>query len=71
MRVCDLALRAHDPLAHGRLGHKERASDLAGRHPAERPQCERHPRRHLQRWVAAGEDQPQPVVDDRALVLHG
>ena len=70
-RVGDLALRAHDPLAHGRLGDQEGAGDLAGRHAPERAQRERHTRGHLQRRVAAGEDQPQPVVDDRALVVHG
>ena len=70
-RVGDLALRAHDPLAHGRLGDQERAGDLAGRHAAERAQRERHSRGHLQRRVAAGEDEPQPVVHDRALVIHG
>ena len=69
-RVGDLALRAHDPLAHGRLGDQERTGDLAGRHASERSQRERDARRHLQRGVAAGEDQPQPVVDDRALVVH-
>ena len=71
VRVGDLALRAHDPLAHRRLGDEEGASDLAGRQAAERPQRERHARRHVERRVAAGEDQPQPVVDDRALVVHG
>ena len=70
VRVRDLALGAHDPLAHRRLGDQERAGDLARRHAAERPQRERHARRHVQRRVAAGEDQPQPVVDDRALVVH-
>jgi hypothetical protein len=70
VRVRDLALGADDPLAHGRLGDQEGAGDLARRHPPERPQRERHPRRHVQRRMAAGEDQPQPVVDNRALVLH-
>jgi hypothetical protein len=69
-RVGDLALGAHDPLAHGGLRDQEGARDLAGRHAAERAQRERHARGHLQRRMAAGEDQPQPVVDDRALVIH-
>src|SRR5688572_2863050 len=38
--------------------------------PPERAQRERRARRHLQRGMAAGEDQPQPIVDDRALVVH-
>jgi hypothetical protein len=70
VRLGDLALGAHDPLAHGRLGDQEGAGDLPGGQAPERAQRERHPRRHLQRRVAAGEDQPQPVVDDRALVIH-
>ena len=67
----DLALRAHDALAHGRLRDQEGARDLAGAQAAERAQCERHARRQVQRRVTAGEDQPQPIVDDHALVVHG
>jgi hypothetical protein len=36
VRVGDLALGPHDPLAHGRLGDQERAGDLAGRQAPER-----------------------------------
>ena len=70
VRVGDLALRAHEPLAHRRLGDEERARDLARRQAAQRAQRERHARRQIQRRMAAGEDQPQPVVDDRARLAH-
>jgi hypothetical protein len=70
VRVGDLALGTHDSLAHGRLGDQEGAGDLAGGQASERAQRERHTRLHLQRRVAAGEDQPQPIVDHRALVVH-
>ena len=68
-RVGDLALGADDPLAHRRLRDQERARDLAGREPAERAQRQRHPRRQIERRMAAGEDQPQAVIDDRALLV--
>ena len=62
--VLDLGPRADQPLLHRRLGDQERPGDLGGRQPAQRPQGERHPRRHRQRRVAAGEDQAQPLVGD-------
>ena len=46
-------------------GHTAPAGDRLLRGDAERPQRERDARRHRQRRMAAGEDQPQPVVDDR------
>ena len=70
VRVRDLALRTDDPLAHRRLGDQERAGDLAGGQAAERSQRERDARGHVQRGVTTGEDQPQTVVDDRAVVFH-
>ena len=65
-RVADLALRPDEPLGERRLGHEEGPGDLGRREPAERPQRQRHPRVHRQGRVAAREDQPQPVVCDRA-----
>lgn len=60
--VADLALGAHQPLRHRRLGHEERPGDLLGAEPAEQAQRERHLRLDGQGGVAAGEDEPQPVV---------
>ena len=67
----DLPLGPHDSLTHRRLGNEERARDLAGREATERAQRERHPSGHIERRVTAGEDQPQAIVDDRALFDHG
>ncbi len=61
-RVADLALCAHEPLGHRRLGHEEDACDLGGGQTAERAQRQRDLRLEAQRRVTAGEDQPQPVV---------
>ena len=68
--VGDLPLGPHDPLTHRRLGNQERARDLAGREATERAQRQRHASRHIQRRVTAGEDQPQAIIDDRALFDH-
>jgi hypothetical protein len=68
--VADLALRARQALAHRRLGHAERARDVGRPEPAEQPQRERHLRRRAEGRVAAGEDQPQPLVADHAGVLR-
>ena len=70
----DLALRAHEPLGHRRLGDEEGAGDLVGRQPAERPQRERDLGVERERRMAAGEEQLEPLVGDRRLVhlvLHG
>ena len=64
--VGDLALGPHDPLAHRRLGDQECARDLARRQSAKHPQRQCDLGRLRKRRMAAGEDQPQPVVDDRA-----
>ena len=50
------------------LGHQEGPGDLGRGQPGERAQRQRHPRLERQRRVAAGEDQPQPVVGDAAAV---
>ncbi len=64
----DLPLRADDPLGHRGLGDEEGVRDLAGRQAPQRLQRERHAGVHRQRRVAAGEDQPKPVVRDPAHV---
>ena len=68
--VGDLALGAHEPLGHRRLGDEERARDLRHRQPAERAQRERHARLGGERRVAAGEHQPQAVVGHLSLLLR-
>ena len=65
-RLGDLALRAHEALRHGRLARPGRPARSRRRQAAERLQRQRNPRRHRERRVTAGEDQPQPVVLDGA-----
>ena len=65
--VADLALGPHQPLGHRRLGHEEGAGDLGRGEAAEGAQGERDPGLEGERRVAAGEDQPQPVVGDAAV----
>jgi hypothetical protein len=61
-------LGAHQALGH-RLGrHQEGASDLVRGQANERAQGQRDLRFDWQGWVAAGEDQPEPVVWDAAVV---
>ncbi len=67
-RAGDLALGAHEPLGHRRLRHQERPGDLRRGQPGQRAQGEGHPALQRQRRMTAGEDQPQPVVLDPALV---
>ena len=64
----DLRLRAHHALGHGGLGDQERARHLGGGQAAEQPQRERDARLGCERRMAAGEDQPQALVGNRA---HG
>jgi hypothetical protein len=71
VRVGDLALCAHDSLAHRRLRDEKSARDLAGGEPTEGAQRQRHARAHVKRGMAAREDQAQAIVDDRAVVRHG
>ena len=47
---------------HRRLAHQERMCHLGGREPADEPKRQRDLRCRSQRRVAAGEDQPQPVI---------
>ena len=64
----DLALRADEPLLHRRLGGQERAGDFGRLQAAERAQRQGDPRLRRERRMAAGEDQPQPIVRDGAVV---
>jgi hypothetical protein len=68
--VGNLALGANDAFAHRGLGDQERTCDLAGRQATERAERQRDPGRHVQRRMAAGEDQPQPVIADKARFGH-
>ena len=52
-------------------GDQERRRDLGDGEPAEQPQGECHPGLGRQRRMAAGEDQPEPVVLDGAGRLVG
>jgi hypothetical protein len=67
-RIADLAFRPHDALRHGRGRAEVRACDLLGGHAADLAQREGDLRVGRERRVAAGEDEPQPIVLD-ALVL--
>ena len=61
-RVSDLPLGPDQPLGDRRLGDQERAGDLGGLQPGHEPQGEGELRLGAQRRVAAGEDEPQPVI---------
>ncbi len=70
----DLAFRAYQPLRQRRLAHQESAGDLASCQADHDLQREGHPGRHRERWMAAGENQAQPVVpqaDQRVLADPG
>ena len=64
----DLALGADEPLLHGRLRDEEGARDLGRAETAEGTQGERDARLGRQRRMAAGEDQPKPVVGNGAVL---
>ena len=63
-----LALRAHEPLGHGRLGDEEGARDLLGGQPAQRPERKRDLGVERERRMAAHEDELQPLVGDGRLL---
>ena len=65
----DLLLRPGDPRRHRRLRHHEGAGDLRRGQAAEQPERQRDPRLGGERRVAAGEQQPQPLVRDRRHIL--
>jgi hypothetical protein len=58
----DLRLGPRQPLRHRGLRHKKRMRNLGGREAAEQPECQRDLRFTRERGMAAGEDQPQPLV---------
>ena len=68
-RVADLPLRAHEPLRERRLRDEERARDLRRAQTADLVQRQRDARLGRERGVAAGEDEAQPLVGDRAHVV--
>ena len=70
-RVADLRLGAHDALGQRGGGGEEGARDLLGGEAADLAQRQRHLRVRGQRGMAAGEDQPQPVVFDALVVALG
>ena len=62
--VADLPLRPDEALGERRLRDEEGPGDLGRRQAAERPQGQRDAAVQRQRRMAAGEDQPEPVVGD-------
>jgi hypothetical protein len=58
-------------LAQRRSRGQERAGDFFGREPADFAQGERHLRIRGQRWMAAGENEAQPIVLDTLAVRPG
>ena len=64
----DLALGSHQPLSHRRHGNQERAGNLLRRQTAKCAQSECDLGLGRERWMAAGEDQLQPLVGKRGLV---
>ena len=62
----DLGLRAGDPLRHGGLLDQEGTHDLGHGQAGDHPQRQRHAGLHRERRVAAGEDQPEPLILDGA-----
>jgi hypothetical protein len=62
--VADLALGPDQPLGHGRLREHEGVGDLGRGQPPEGAEGQGDPGLGRQGRVAAGEDQPQPVVGD-------
>ena len=68
--VPDLALGPDDPLGHGRFGDEERPRDLRRLEPAQQPEGQRDLGGLVERRVAAGEDQPEPVVGHGPLLLR-
>ena len=61
-RVTDLALGPDETLGHGRLRDQERVRDLRGGQAAEQPEGQRDLGGRAERGMAAGEQQPEPVV---------
>ncbi len=68
-RSADLALCAHQPLCHRRLGDEERARDLPRGQTSDLAQCQRDAALRCQRRVAAREHEREPLVGNRAHVV--
>jgi hypothetical protein len=64
--VPDLPLAAHQALGHGGLADQEHLGDLSRGQPAQGAQRQRDPGAWIERRVAAGEDEPEPVVAGRS-----
>ncbi len=69
MRGRDLLLGPRDSGRHRGLADQERARDLPRRQTADHSQRQRDPRIHRQCGVAAGEDQPQPIVAEFGVIV--
>ena len=70
-RVPNLCLGAHDALGHRGRTSEKGAGDLLGREAADLAQGQRDLRVRRQSRMAAGEDQPQPIVLDTLPVPCG
>ena len=68
-RAGDLLLRTSDPRRHRRLTDEEGAGDLRSRQAAHEPQRQCDLRGLVEGRVAAGHDEPQPVVRDRRVLV--
>ena len=67
--IADLPLRADEPLRHRRLGDEEGACDLGRRQAGDLAERQRDAGLRGERGVAAGEDEREAVVGDRAHVV--
>ena len=67
--VADLPFGAHEPLRERRLRDQERPRDLRRRQAAQHVQRQRDLSVHAQRRVAAGEDELEPFVWNRGLLV--
>ena len=61
-RILDLAFGAHQPLRQGRLRNEKGARDLTRRKPAQGAQGQGDLGLAVEGGMAAGEDQPQPII---------
>jgi len=68
--VPDLGLRSHEPLGHGLFLDEEGSCELASLEPGQGPEGEGDLCLDRERRVAAGEQQPQPIVADAALLTE-
>src|SRR4029077_19489178 len=68
--IYDLSLGAHDALRDGGLAGDEGARNLDRREAGHRPKGQGNLRIPGQRWMAAGEDQPQSIVALRRVISH-